>query len=162
MDRTNMVSLLDVGSLLGGQTSKILEMGDGYSELSEDWGPNIKNTQWVNMKSAASAVSGYQFSMSPSREYMSDDLQKELDKIFKKFPTGKECETTYYRFLKTDKVTESEGKYAAIAVPVVVAASSMGGSGGDALTSGISIQGNGEVKEGFITLSESGYTWSET
>ena len=35
-DRTNMVSLLDIGTLLG-STEKIAEMGDGFSEITEDW-----------------------------------------------------------------------------------------------------------------------------
>lgn len=38
-DRTNMVSLLDVGKLFGGVSTDIQEMGDGYTEISEDWGP---------------------------------------------------------------------------------------------------------------------------
>ena len=36
-DRTNMVSLLDIGSLMGGKSEKLAEMGDGFTELSEDW-----------------------------------------------------------------------------------------------------------------------------
>lgn len=32
-NRTNMVSLLDIGLLMG-STSKIVEMGDGYTELT--------------------------------------------------------------------------------------------------------------------------------
>lgn len=39
LDRTNMVSLMDIGSLMGGKTSKIVEMGDGFNEITEDWGP---------------------------------------------------------------------------------------------------------------------------
>ena len=39
LDRTNMVSLLDIGALTG-STEKLAEMGDGYTELTEDWGPN--------------------------------------------------------------------------------------------------------------------------
>lgn len=35
-DRTNMVSLLDIGTLIG-STAKIVEMGDGYKEITEDW-----------------------------------------------------------------------------------------------------------------------------
>ena len=73
MDRTNMVSLLDTGLLMGG-TTDIMEMGDGYTELTEDWGPDIGSTQYVNMKSKSSTLKGYEFSMSPEREYLSDDM----------------------------------------------------------------------------------------
>lgn len=34
--RTNMVSLIDIGSWLGGKTANIVEMGDGFTELTED------------------------------------------------------------------------------------------------------------------------------
>ena len=36
LSRTNMVSLLDIGSLMGGKTPKIVEMGDGFSEITDD------------------------------------------------------------------------------------------------------------------------------
>ena len=39
-DRTNMVSLLDIGLLMGGNAGKLAEMGDGYTEITEDWGPS--------------------------------------------------------------------------------------------------------------------------
>lgn len=157
MDRTNMVSLLDTGLLMGG-TTNIMEMGDGYTELTEDWGPDIGSTQYVNMKSKSSTLKGYEFSMSPEREYLSDDMQKAIDKLFKKFPTGADCETYYYRFFKTD-ITSGSGD--CIKVPVVVAPSSVGGSGGDTLTSTIQINGNGDVEEGTITIGSDGsYTWA--
>ena len=65
LDRTNMVSLLDIGSLMGGKTSKIVEMGDGYKEITEDWGPNTQSDQYVNMKNASNTVKGYALSMTP-------------------------------------------------------------------------------------------------
>lgn len=163
LDRTNMVSLLDVGSLMGGSSPDIQEMGDGYTELTEDWGPSVETTQYVNMKSKASTMSGYEFSMNPEREYLNDDMQKSLDKLLKKFPTGADCETFYYRFFKTDAVESKTGVYSAIKVPVIVSPSSAGGEGGAALITSIQINGNGDVKEGFITMSEEGeFTWSDT
>lgn len=157
-DRTNMVSLIDIGSLMGGATSKIVEIGDGFTELEEDWGPNTEQKQYINMKSASNSVKGYAFSMSPSREYMSDEMQTCIDNLFKKFPTGKQCETYYYRFYKTD----IKGKAGdCIRIPVTVCASSTGGAGGDTLTSTIQINGNGDVELGTITIGESGeFTWA--
>lgn len=38
LDRTNMVSLLDIGTLTG-STEKIVEMGDGFTEITEDLDP---------------------------------------------------------------------------------------------------------------------------
>ena len=57
-DRTNMVSLLDIGSLMGGSTPNIVEMGDGYKEITEDWGPDVESSQYVNMKSKSSTLKG--------------------------------------------------------------------------------------------------------
>ncbi len=156
-DRTNMVSLLDIG-LLAGSTGKLAEMGDGYTEVTEDWGPNTESKQYVNMKNASNTVKGYALSMNPSREYLSDDMQKCFDTLFKKFPTGEECNTYYYRFYKTD-ITGTTGD--CIRVPVTVCPSSTGGAGGDTLTSSIQINGNGEVEVGTITIGSGGeYTWA--
>lgn len=158
MDRTNMVSLLDIGSLFGGKTPKLAEMGDGFSEISEDWGPNTSNKQYVNMKNASNSVKGYALSMSPERDHMSDEMQIAVNDLFKKFPTGVECETFYYRFYKSD-ITGNTGD--CIKVPVTVCASSTGGAGGDDLTSSIQINGNGDVELGTITIGDGEFTWAE-
>lgn len=157
-DRTNMVSLLDIG-LLAGSTTKLAEMGDGYTEITEDWGPSTDSTQYVNMKTASSTVKGYALNMSPEREYLSDDMEEAIDDMFKKFPTGKACETYYYRFYKTD-LTAGSGD--CIRVPVTVCPSSTGGSGGDTLKSTIQINGNGDVELGTITISseDGSFSWA--
>lgn len=151
-DRTNMVSLLDLGLWMGGQTGKITELGDGVTELNEDWGPDMKETQYVNMKTKSNTLNGYAFSTTVEREHMSDDAQKTIDEAFRKFPTGKAAETFYYRFYKTDVIVGEDKKYKAIKLPVVAAPSSTGGNGGDTLTSSIQLTGNGAVVEGTITV----------
>ena len=158
-DRTNMVSLLDFGKWMGGTTSNIIELGDGFTELTEDWAPNVEEKQYVNMKTAANTLNGYGFSMTPERDHLSDEAQEYIDEAFRKFPTGNKAETVYYRFYKTDKVTD--GKYKAIMVPVIAAPSSTGGSGGETLTSSIQINGNGDAVEGVITIADGTYTFVE-
>jgi hypothetical protein len=149
---------LDIGLLGGGKSTKIVELGDGFTEITEDWGPDVESTQYVNMKSKASTLKGYEFSMTPEREYLSDEVQTAIDTLFKTFPTGTDCETYYYRFYKTD-IKDSTGD--CIRVPVVVAPSSTGGSGGEVLTSSIQISGNGDVELGTVTISDDGgYTWA--
>lgn len=96
------------------------------------------------MKNASNTVKGYAFSMTPSREYLSDDMQTAIDTMFKTFPTGDKCNTYYYRFYKTDI---KSGTGDCIRLPVTVCPSSTGGSGGDTLTSSIQINGNGEVEQ---------------
>lgn len=157
-DRTNMVSMLDIGVLMGA-ASKIVEMGDGFTEFTEDWAPKTESTQYVNMKSSSSTMKGYEFSMSPEREYLSDEMQECIDYMSKHFPTGKECESYYYRFYKTDIMA---GAGECIRVPVIVAFSSVGGAGGDILKSSIQINGNGDAELGTVTIAEDGsYTWAE-
>ncbi len=160
--RTNMVSLLDVGTLGEGKTEKLVEMGNGYTELTEDWGPKVDSKQYVNMEAESAVVSGYSFSMSPQREYISDDLQKAIDDLSKTFPVGSKCNTFYYRFYKTD-LTAGEGTMSGscIKVPVVVTISSVGGSGGESLKSTIQIKGNGNVSTGTVTVGTDGaYTFA--
>lgn len=160
-DRTNMVSLLDFGKWLGGTESDILELGDGFTELTEDWSPNMEEKQYVNMKTKANTLNGYGFSMTPERDHLSDDAQGYIDEAFRKFPTGKKAETFYYRFYKTDAVTGADNKYKAIRIPVVAAPSSTGGSGGETLTSSIQITGNGDVVEGTITITDGTFMFAE-
>ena len=164
-DRTNMVSLFDAGCWLGGKTSNILEMGDGFNELTEDWSPSFADTQYINMKNGASSLNGYAFSMTPEREHLSDEFQSVINEGFKKFPTGSDAESFYYRFYKTDAVEGSENTFKAIRVPIVCGPASTGGSAGEALTSSIEIHGNGDVKEGTITVTVSEekvtFTWSD-
>lgn len=110
------------------------------------------------MKNANNTVKGYEFSTTPERDYMSDDMQTAIDTMFKMFPTGKQCETYYYRYYKTD-ITKNTGD--CIRVPVTVCPSSTGGSGGDTLTSSIQINGNGAVELGTITIAGDGtFTWA--
>lgn len=149
-DRTNMVSLLDFGKWMGGTTSDIIELGDGVTELTEDLGPDMSETQYVNMKSKSNTLNGYSFSTTVEREHMSDEAQGYIDTGFRRFPTGKDAETDYYRFYKTDKI--SDGKYKAIKLPVVAAPSSTGGGGGETLVSSLQLTGNGDVVEGVITV----------
>lgn len=158
VSRTNMVSLLDIGLLNNGKSSDIVEMGDGYTELTEDWGPKVNSTQYVNMANESSTVDGYSFSLSPEREYISDDLQAAIDNLGKTFPTGTACETYYYRFFKTDMTAGSDGSMSGtgIKVPVVVAPSSFGGSAGESQKATIQINGNGDVSSVKIAVSATG------
>lgn len=156
MDRTNMVSLLDIGKLVG-PAEKIAEMGNGFSEITEDWGPNTDQKHYVNMKNASNSVKGYALSMSPSRDHLSDEMQTTINTLFKTFPTGEACETFYYRFYKADI---KNGTGDCIRVPVTVCPSSTGGAGSDDLTSSIQINGNGDVEQGTITIGSDGsFTW---
>ena len=111
-DRTNMVSLLDLGKWMGGTASNILELGDGVTELTEDWAPEMSEVQYVNMKTKSNTLNGYAFSTTVEREHMSDEAQEFIDDSFRKFPTGKDAETFYYRFYKTDKTTDGTYTFA--------------------------------------------------
>ena len=159
-DRTNMVSLLDFGKWMGGTESNIIELGDGFVELTEDWAPNVEEKQYVNMKTASNTLNGYAFSMSPERDHLSDEAQEYIDEAFRRFPTGKDAQTEYYRFYKTDSVTS--GGFKAIKIPVVVAPSSTGGSGGETPTSAIQITGNGDEVAGTMTITEGEWSFTET
>lgn len=158
-DRTNMVSLMNFGKWMCGTTSNIIELGDGVTELTEDWAPNMEEKQYVNMKTASNTLNGYGFSTTIERDHMSDEAQEYIDDAFRKFPTGTNAQTDYYRFYKTDKI--SEGKYKAIKLPVIAAPSSTGGSGGETLVSSVQLNGNGEVIEGTITIADGTYAFTE-
>ena len=165
LDRTNMVSLLDTGSWLSGKTQNLMEIGDGVNELTENWGPDKGSSQYINMKAKSNTLKGYEFSATVEREHISDEFQKVINNGFKKFPTGKDAETFYYRYYKSDLTAVDGGGMTGecIKVPVIVAPSTTGGSGGDILKSAIEISGNGEVVIGTITIDTNGeFTFTET
>lgn len=153
-----MVSLLDIGLLNGGNTSNIVMLGDGFTELTEDWGVNSEQKQYIHQKSASNTIKGYALSFDLSREYMSDEVQTVVDEMFKDLPTGTACNTYYYRFYKTD-ITGGTGD--CIRVPVTVAPKSTGGAGGDTLVSALQVNGNGDAEKGTVTITENGYTWTK-
>lgn len=109
------------------------------------------------MSTKSSSMKGYEFSTSIEREYMNDDFQKIVNNALKQLPTGDKCKTYYYRFFKTD-ITGNTGD--CIRVPVIMVPSGVGGSGEDVLTSTLELNGNGEVEQGTITISETGYEWA--
>ena len=158
-DRTNMVSFLEIGLWMGGTDSNIIELGDGFTELTEDWAPNIEEKQYVNQKTAANTLNGYAFSMTPERDHLSDEMQKVIDESFRIFPTGTDAQTYYFRFYKTDAV--AGGGYKAIKIPVIVAPSSTGGAGGETLVSSIQINGNGDVVRGILKITDGKWSFTE-
>ena len=165
LDRTNMVSLLDIGSWLSGKTPNLMEIGDGVNELTENWGPDKGSSQYINMKAKSNTLKGYEFSSTVEREHINDEFQKVINNGFKKFPTGKDAETFYYRYYKSDLTATDDGGLTGecIKVPVIVAPSTTGGSGGDILKSAIEISGNGEVVIGTITIDSDGnFSFEET
>ena len=159
--RPNMVSYLDIGLLNGGATSNIVQLGDGFTEITEDWGADIGSTQYVNMSGKSSTVKGYDFSITLEREHLSDATQTAIDSLFKSLPVGAKCNTFYYRFYASDMTGATSKTGECIKVPVIVAPSSTGGKGGDVLTSSIEMHGNGDVIIGTGTVSSAGaLTWA--
>lgn len=152
-NRTNMVSLFNIGKWLGGLSDEWVEMGDGFNELTEDWSPDFKETQYVNQKNKSSSLNGYAFSMSPEREFLSDAMQDAINSALNSFPVGTEAETFYARFFKTDVTS---GSVKGIKLPIVCAPASVGGSAGDPLTTSIEIHGNGDAVEATITIGSDG------
>ena len=121
-------------------------LGDGFAELSEDYGANVQNTQYINMTSASSTVKSYSSSFTLDREYIPDEMQTKVNKAIRTRPTGKACETYYYRLFTTDAATG--GGFLASREPIVMCPSGAGGAGGDVLTTSLMVQGNGDVTEG--------------
>lgn len=155
--RTSMVSFLDIGLLNGLSTSNIVTLGDGFTDISEDWGPDVQSTQYVNMDNKSSTLKGYDFSIEAEREYLSDDMQTALDGLFKDLPTGSKCNTYYYRYFKKDiTFTAGAGTGTGIKLPVIVYPSKVGGKGGDVLTSTIKINGNGNPVKQTVTIAKDG------
>lgn len=153
--RNNLVNVLDVGSLFKGLTKKLMLMGKGFPDLSEDLAPNIEATTYVHESTANNEVLQYDFSMTADRDYFYDDFQKVIDKTFKKRPIGDDCKTDYYSFLKTDAVPSADGTtitYECTRQPVIVVPTTRGGAGGAKLVTSLQINGSGDPEEGYMTV----------
>lgn len=160
LDRTTMKSFIDFGLWLNGEDSDILMLGDGFTELSEDYGADIQSTQYINQTSASSTVKGYSMSFTLEREFIPDAMQTKVNKAIRTRPTGEACETFYYRLFTTDKVDGQTNTYHASKEPIVLCPSSAGGGGGDILTTSLTVQGNGTPTEGTMTYDTVSKTWS--
>lgn len=134
-------------------------LGDGINSLTEEMNPEEETKHYINMAKASNAVKAYQRTFEVDKEdCVEDAVQKWIDGLVDKLPTGVKAQTSFVRFRIKDAVEGSTGVYKAIKVPCTVAVASSGGDGGDYVHNVINIKQCGDDIEGTFDVSTSTFT----
>lgn len=134
-------------------------LGDGINSLTEEMNPEEETKHYIHMAKAANRVKAYQRGFEVDREdCVEDDVQKWIDGLVDKLPTGIKAQTSFVRFRIKDAVDGSTGVYKAIKVPCTVSVASSGGEGGDYVHNVINIKQCGDDIEGTFDVATSTLT----
>lgn len=134
-------------------------LGDGIESLTEEMNPEEESKQYINMSKASNSVKSYQRTFDVDKEdCVEDNVQKWLDGLVDKLPTGASARTSFVRMRLRDAVEGSTGVYRAIKVPCTVSVTSNGGDGGDYVHNAVSIKQCGEDIEGTFDISTKTFT----
>lgn len=134
-------------------------LGDGINSLTEEMNPEEDTKHYINMAKASNVIKAYQRSFEVDKEdCVDDDVQKWIDGLVDKLPTGVKAQTSFVRFRVKDGVDGSAGVYKAIKVPCVVSVASSGGDGGDYVHNVINIKQCGDDIEGTFDVATSIFT----
>ena len=140
-------------------------LGDGVNSLTEEMNPEEETKHYIHMAKASNAVKAYQRTFEVDKEdCVEDDVQKWIDGLVDKLPTGAKAQTSFVRFRIKDALTGegNTGKYKAIKVPCTVSVTSSGGEGGDYVHNVINIKQNGDDIEGTFDVATSTFTANAT
>lgn len=134
-------------------------LGDGINSLTEEMNPEEETKHYINMAKASNVVKAYQRAFEVDKEdCVEDDVQKWIDGLVDKLPTGAKAQTSFIRFRIKDAVDGETGVYKAIKVPCTVAVASSGGDGGDYVHNVINIKQYGDDIEGTFDVATSTFT----
>ena len=134
-------------------------LGDGINSLTEEMNPEEETKHYINMAKASNAIKAYQRTFEVDKEdCVEDAVQKWIDGLVDKLPTGAKAQTSFVRFRIKDAVEGSTGVYKAIKVPCTVAVASSGGDGGDYIHNVINVKQCGDDIEGTFDVSKSTFT----
>lgn len=136
-------------------------LGDGINSLTEEMNPEEETKHYINMAKAANRVKAYQRTFEVDREdCVEDDVQKWIDGLVDKLPTGAKAHTSFIRLRIKDALSGegNAGKYKAIKVPCTVSVASSGGEGGDYVHNVINFKQCGDDIEGTFDVATSTFT----
>ena len=134
-------------------------LGDGINSLTEEMNPEEETKHYINMEKAANAVKAYQRSFEVDKEdCVEDDVQKWIDGLVDRLPTGAKANTSFIRMRIKDAIDGETGVYKAIKVPCTVSVTSSGGDGGDYVHNIINIKQSGDDIAGTFDVATSTFT----
>lgn len=159
--RTDLKHFIDTS--MGAAEEAYELLGDGIESLTEEMNPEEETKQYINMENKSNNVKAYQRTFDVDKEdCVEDAVQKWLDSMVDKLPTGASAKTSFVRLRLRDAVSGSAGTYKAIKVPCTVSVTSNGGDGGDYVHNVVSIKQCGEDIHGTFNISTKTFTAGET
>jgi len=151
-----------IDTSMGAETATYELIGDGVESLTEEMNPEEETKHYIHMSKASNNVKSYQRTFDIDKEdCIEDGVQKWIDGLVDKLPTGASAKTSFVRLRLKDAVTGSTGVYKAIKVPCTVAVASSGGDGGDYVHNTINIKQCGEDIPGTFDVVTLTFTASE-
>ena len=148
-----------IDTSMGASEASYELLGDGIESLTEEMNPEEESKQYINMSKASNSVKSYQRTFDVDKEdCIEDNVQKWIDGLVDKLPTGAKAKTSFVRMRLRDAVEGSTGIYRAIKVPCTVSVTSNGGTGGDYVHNVISVKQCGEDIEGTFNISTKTFT----
>ncbi|MGN0384601.1 MAG: phage tail tube protein [Lachnospiraceae bacterium] len=148
-----------IDTSMGASEASYELLGDGIESLTEEMNPEEESKQYINMSKASNSVKSYQRTFDVDKEdCIEDNVQKWMDGLVDKLPTGAKAKTSFVRMRLRDAVEGSTGIYRAIKVPCTVSVTSNGGDGGDYVHNVISVKQCGEDIEGTFNISTKTFT----
>lgn len=155
--RENLRHFIDTS--MNGTVAKYCLLGDGISSLTEEMNPTEESKHYINMRSDSNRVKSYQRKFEVDKEDCEDDdVQKWLDDMVDKLPTGASAKTSFVRLRLKDAVDGQPGVYNAIKVPCTVSVSSSGGDGGDYVHNVVTVTQFGDDIHGTFDVSTGTFT----
>lgn len=148
-----------IDTSMNGTVTKYCMLGDGISSLTEEMNPTEESKHYINMSRDSNTVKSYQRKFEVDKEDCEDDdVQKWLDDLVDRLPTGASARTTFVRFRLKDAVAGQAGAYKAIKVPCTVSVSSSGGDGGDYVHNVVTVTQCGDDVPGTFDVSTGTFT----
>lgn len=155
--REDLRHFIDVS--MNGTVTKYCLLGDGISSLTEEMNPTEESKHYINMSSDSNTIKSYQRKFEVDKEDCEDDdVQKWLDDMVDRLPTGASARTSFVRLRLKDAVPGQAGVYKAIKVPCTVSVSSSGGDGGDYVHNVVTVTQCGDDIHGTFNVSAAEFT----
>lgn len=148
-----------IDTSMNGTVTKYCLLGDGISSLTEEMNPTEESKHYINMSKDSNTVKSYQRKFEVDKEDCEDDdVQKWIDGMVDRLPTGASARTSFVRLRLKDAVSGQTGVYKAIKVPCTVSVSSSGGDGGDYVHNVVNVTQCGDDIHGTFDVSTATFT----
>lgn len=158
MKRHELLHYVDTSMGAGDAAFSLL--GDGITELIENFNPEEETQQWINQENGDTDIKSYTPSIEVEKQdCVEDTTQAWFDKMVDELPTGASATTSYIRFRLKDKV--SDGVYTAYRRQCAVSVTSYGGEAGSNVVTAVKLGGKGAAVKGTFDVSTKAFTEGE-